>query len=81
MPEIQDRNKRIAHLLIDPETPLAVNERQAAALLGRSVQTLRNWRQDRRGLPYVKQGRSVSYLVADIQSFLQANRIDPEATR
>lgn len=58
---------------------LVVNETQAAEMLGRSVQTLRNWRQQRRGLPYVKQGRSVSYLREDIENFLRANRIDPEA--
>ena len=58
--------------------PLAVNEHEAAALLGRSVQSLRNWRHLRRGPAYTKQGRSVSYLVADLHSYLQACRIDPQ---
>ena len=57
--------------------PLAVNEHKAAHLIGRSVQTLRNWRHLHKGLPYVKTGRSVVYLVDDIQDFLKNNRIDP----
>ena len=56
---------------------LAVNEHEAARLLGRSVQTLRNWRCLRRGLPYAKTGRSIVYLIEDIRGYLNDNRIDP----
>jgi hypothetical protein len=59
--------------------PLALNERQAAKLIGRSVQTLRNWRCQGREIPYVRQGRSISYLYDDIVAWLDSHRIDPEA--
>ena len=57
--------------------PLAVNEKTASAMIGLSIQTLRNDRSMRRGLPYLKVGRSVRYLVADVEAYLMANRIDP----
>lgn len=56
-----------------------VNEHEAARLLGLSVQTLRNWRHLRRGLPYCKHGRAIRYRLADIEAFQLQNRIDPEA--
>jgi len=57
----------------------AVDERQAAAILGKAVQTLRNDRHRRRGVPYVKMGRSVRYLMADLMDYLQKHRINPGA--
>ncbi len=44
-----------------------------------SVQTLRNDRHLRRGLPYIKTGRSIRYTPADVAADILANRIDPEA--
>jgi hypothetical protein len=55
----------------------AVNEIRASEYLGTAVQTLRNWRNQRRGPAYVKLGRSVRYLVKDLESYLMKNRIDP----
>jgi len=57
-----------------------LNEHEAAKAVGKSVQTLRNDRHLRRGCPYVKLGRSVRYLLSDIQNYLQKHRIDPEAS-
>ena len=54
------------------------NEHEAAALLKSSVQTLRNNRFLRKGCPYIKIGRSVRYLLSDIQDYLERNRINPE---
>lgn len=56
----------------------AIDERQAASILCRSVQTLRNERFLGKGCPYVKLGRSVRYLIRDIEGYLQRNRIDPD---
>ncbi len=56
----------------------AVNEYKAAEILGRSVQTLRNARFQRKGCVYVKTGRSISYLLSDLQDYLQKHRIVPE---
>lgn len=56
----------------------AVGEHTAAAILKKSVQTLRNDRHLRKGVPYVKMGRSVRYLLKDINDYLMKHRIDPE---
>jgi predicted DNA-binding transcriptional regulator AlpA len=56
----------------------AVDDREAARILGQAVQTLRNWRFLRKGPPWIKQGRSVRYLLEDIQAYKLKNRIDPE---
>lgn len=55
----------------------AVNEKIAADILDVGVQSLRNDRSNHRGMPYVKIGRSVRYLMSDIESYLQSNRIVP----
>lgn len=55
----------------------AVNEKIAADILDVGVQSLRNDRSHHRGMPYVKIGRSVRYLMSDIESYLQTNRIVP----
>ena len=57
----------------------AVDERETARITGRAVQSLRNDRHMGRGIPYCKLGRSVRYLLTDIQNYLSQNRIDPEA--
>ena len=56
----------------------AVTEHEASQILGRAVQTLRNDRHMRKGCPYLKIGRSVRYLLSDIEDFLAKHRIDPE---
>ena len=58
-----------------------LNEYQAAEKLSLKVQTLRNWRHEGRGLPYVKIGaRKIGYLPDDIENFVQAGRILPVCT-
>jgi predicted DNA-binding transcriptional regulator AlpA len=54
---------------------ILVNEHEAAKRTGKAVQSLRNDRHNRRGLPYVKLGRSVRYSLADIDSYIRAHRI------
>ena len=56
-----------------------LNEREAAALTGRSVFTLRNDRHLRRGLPYLKIGkRSIRYKTVDVIRTMEARRISFE---
>lgn len=53
-----------------------LNEKEAAALTGRSVSTLRNERHLRRGIPYLKiSERSVRYKLDDVVSYMESQRI------
>lgn len=57
-----------------------LDQKQAAALLGRSPKSLERDRQKGRGLPYVRFGpRCIRYALPDILEFAQANRIEPSA--
>lgn len=56
-----------------------VDEIDAAKILGRAVQTLRNDRHLRQGPAYLKLGRSVRYQVRDLLNYLEKHRVDPEA--
>lgn len=73
------KSKQIAHQLENSSPILAVDEYEASKMIGRAVQSLRNDRHLGRGIPYLKLGRSVRYLLADIHAHLQSNRIDPGA--
>ena len=48
----------------------AINEFEAAKMMGKSIQTLRNERHLCRGCPYIKLGRSVRYLVSDVHEYV-----------
>ncbi len=56
----------------------SMDEKQASKFLNVAVQTLRNWRHRRKGPVYVKLGRSVRYLLADLENYIQGRRINPE---
>jgi len=56
----------------------SLNEKQTAKVLGIAVQTLRNWRHQRKGPKYIKMGRSVRYQQDDLQEYIDRKRIDPE---
>lgn len=59
-----------------------VDEYAAAEILGKSVNTLRNERAQKCSpVPFVKQGRRVGYLLADLAEYLLANRVLPEDYR
>ncbi len=51
-----------------------LTEPEAASRLGLKVATLRAWRHQRRGPTFVRLGRAIRYLPADIDDFLDANR-------
>jgi hypothetical protein len=55
-----------------------VDEKEAARIMGRGLQTLRNDRSMRRGIPYVKIGKSVRYSVDDIRKYIEKHRVDTE---
>lgn len=54
-----------------------LGEREVAKILGLSVQTLRNRRFLGHPPPYVKLGRSVRYLLADILAWAETHKVTP----
>ena len=55
-----------------------INEKQVSQVTGIAIQTLRNWRQLRRGFPYSKVGRAVRYAVTDVEKFMEARKVNGE---
>jgi predicted DNA-binding transcriptional regulator AlpA len=47
----------------------------AADYLGIAIQTLYNWRNQRRGPDYVLMGRKIMYLRSDLDKFIESNKI------
>ncbi len=58
-----------------------LNERQAANVLGCSVALMRKWRLFGDGPSYLKIGRLIRYRQADIDSFLEAHRVETAGGR
>ncbi len=55
-----------------------LSPKQAAEFLGVSLDTLAQWRSQRRGPPYVKlEGRLVRYRAADLESYLAQHAVEP----
>ncbi len=52
---------------------------KAAEVLGIAGQTLHQWRMASKGPKYFKFGRRVLYDLADLEEWIEACRIDPEA--
>ena len=61
--------------------PSVVDEHGAAARLGIAPATLRNIRSQGRGPKYSRVGRRIVYRVRDVESYLDAHSVDPEATQ
>jgi excisionase family DNA binding protein len=57
----------------------ALTETQAAEHLGLSVATLRAWRHRGRGPRFVRFGRAVRYLRADLDAFISACAVDTQS--
>lgn len=52
-----------------------LNDRQAAGFLNVGLQTMRNWRTQRRGPDYHRLGRSIRYSESDLRKFLESRKI------
>jgi excisionase family DNA binding protein len=57
----------------------ALTERQVAQQLGLSVATLRAWRHRGKGPRFLRLGRSVRYLPADVDEFVRASAVDTQS--
>ena len=58
-----------------PEKELYLKEVDVARLTGFSLSTLRNNRSLRKGIPYLKIGKSIRYNAADVVNYLESHRI------
>ena len=57
-----------------------LQEREAARVMGLSVQTLRNWRHLQKGPPYVRLGKkAIRYSLEALHDYMEENTINPEA--
>jgi predicted DNA-binding transcriptional regulator AlpA len=54
-----------------------IDEKIAADYLGLAVQTLRNWRNQCKGPPYIKLGKAIRYRTGDLDEYTKNRRIDP----
>ncbi len=63
--------------------PLAVGDREAARILGLGRGLLRKQRstRDPNGVPFVRVGRRVLYRVTDLEKYLAARVLRPDAQR
>jgi excisionase family DNA binding protein len=57
-------------------TARALTEREVAERLGLSVATLRAWRHRGKGPRFLRLGRSVRYLPADVDDFVRVSAVD-----
>ncbi len=65
----------MAILPIDPLETLSTAE--AAQRINGSEETLRKWRKERRGIPYLRWGRSIRYRTSDVVAWMEANTVTP----
>lgn len=63
------------------ETRIYVDEKVVAKMTGFSLQTLRNHRHLRRGIPYYKLGRSVRYCLEDVKKYFDKRRISTQDSK
>lgn len=57
----------------------ALTEREVSDVLGLSVATLRAWRHRGQGPRFLRLGRAVRYLPADLEDFVRASAVDTSA--
>lgn len=56
-----------------------LNETEVSQLTKRALSTLRNDRFYRRGIPYIKVGKSVRYSKEDVVNFMEARKIQTDS--
>ncbi|MBU1067455.1 DNA-binding protein [Patescibacteria group bacterium] len=58
------------------ETPMYVDEKFVAKMIGRAIQSLRNDRMLGKGIPYYKNGKSIRYCLEDVVFYMESRRIE-----
>jgi excisionase family DNA binding protein len=57
------------------QLPELLTAEQVSAVTGLSTETLAQWRSQKRGIPYLKIGRTVRYDSADVHAYLRGCRV------
>jgi hypothetical protein len=73
--EVTPKSKEVTPKSIEI-TPKYLTEQETAIYTSIAVQTLRNNRYERKGLPFFKLGKSVRYAVEDIERYMKKNRVE-----
>lgn len=55
-----------------------VSDKEVAKITGRAVQTLRNDRFHKQGIPYCKLGRLCRYKLSDVIAYCESKRIETD---
>jgi hypothetical protein len=64
--------------MAEHQTPsAALNERDAAIYIGFTPAALRAWRHFGRGPAYIRHGRTIRYLVPDLDRWHEQHRVEP----
>lgn len=61
---------------VNMHTTRALTEREVSDVLGLSVATLRAWRHRGQGPRFLRLGRAVRYLPADLEEFVRVSTVD-----
>ncbi len=76
-----NRNERRANRMLEQagKDRKYLTAEEVANMTGLSVETLAQWRSQRRAIPYLKIGRVVRYDPADVQAYLEGCRVSVSA--
>ena len=61
---------------MDKQVKRYLTEKEVSAITGLSVSLLQKMRGQCRGIPYLKIGKAVRYTIEDVQSFMEAHRVN-----
>ncbi len=61
---------------MDKKDKRYLTEKEVAAITGLSLSMIQKMRGHCRGIPYLKIGKSVRYVLEDVQAFMEANRVN-----
>lgn len=66
---------------LTPAPAGALDERDSSRYIGYRPPTLRKWRRENTGPAYIKVGRSIRYLIVDLDVWLDQHRVETRESR
>ncbi len=61
---------------MDKKDKRYLTEKEVAAITGLSLSTIQKMRGHCRGIPYLKIGKAVRYVLEDVQAFMEMHRVN-----